>query len=174
MALTVENLRTKQWDKSNLWDIFIDGIEFSTEKWLPANDLEFVFHGIENGTMGETSVEFAQKATQPSMTLAYLDDENLTMTHALRTWQEYIISYDGVWVKPMNAEGVLKQMVITKTNHEKEAVTRINAFVFPTGAITYHGDSDGSLPIYSVTFNIAKAQILKAGNETKWELLQKQ
>jgi len=170
MALTVENLRTKQWDKSNLWDITLEGMEFADpSRWIPVNDMEIAFQGIENGTLGETGVEFAQKTTSPTLTLSYIDDENLTMTHALRTWQSYIISHDGVWVKPMNSAGVLKRLVINKLNSKKETTTTINTFVYPTGAISYHGDSDGSTPIYSVTFVVAKMGIKKSTKETFWE-----
>jgi len=162
MALTVENVRSKQWDKSNLWDIYIVGIDFSTKNWIPANDIEYTFHGIENGTVGETNVNFAKGHVKPTLTMSYMDDENLTMTHALREWQEHIVSKDGIYVKPIYADGVLKQMVLSKLNHKKEVVTNINAYIYPTGTISYHGDSDGSTPIYTVTFEVVKVSIEKA------------
>ncbi len=156
MALTVDNLRTKQWDKSNLWDVDIQGITFGGAKWLPANDVELVFHGIENGTLGDSGVEFAQKASHPSITMSYLDDENLSMTHSIRQWQEHIVSHDGIYVKPIESAGVLKHFTLKKLNHKRETVTTVNAMVYPSGSLNYHGDSDGSTPIYSVAFTVVK------------------
>ena len=125
------------------------GLE-STSGFFPANDLEIGFHGITNGQFG--NLEFAQSAVYPTLTLSYVDDEYLTTTFAFREWMSEIVSKNGLKVQPINSAG--KNIIINKLNSMRHVIDQYTFFAYPTGNITYHGDSDGSIPIYSVQFTV--------------------
>lgn len=156
MSLTVEKVRSPQWDKSNLWDIKIDGI-YGVKGFIPSIDIEFGFHGIQNGTVGNSSLEFAQTTTFPIFTMSYIDDEKLTFTKQLANWQSQIVSENGLVVQP--PETASKLILIEKLSSLRNVKETFTLKGFPTGQINYHGDSDGSAPVYSVQFTITGSDI---------------
>ena len=152
MSLTVENVRAPQWDKSNLWDVTVDGIEPIKGKVVPIIDIEIGFHGIQNATLPGTSLEFPQTSQFPILTISYIDDENLSFTKSLRKWVDEIVSENGLVVKPV--EQAKKHILFTKLNSLRTGKDRMSIWGYPSGQITYHGDSDGSLPVYSLQFTV--------------------
>lgn len=161
MPLTsIEQIRSVQWDKSNLWDIHIPAAIHPFDAWVPANDVEFGFRGIVNEAFGSASgLEFPKSTSYPTLTISYMDDEDLSMTMFLKEWQEGIVNVEGTMVKTVYDPDVSKTIIITKHNSKKENVLTINCLGYPTGQITYHGDSDGSTPIYSVQFTITASEV---------------
>jgi hypothetical protein len=160
MALvTVKGLRGIQWDKSNDWEITIEGFNFQNRGFFPANDFELTFFGVENEQVSSTGVEIPKNRTIPNVTLSYIDDENLTTTKFFTDWQRSLVSSDGYKVLPLMES--YKTIHIHKLNSMKEKIIYWKLKGFPTGNIQYHGDSDGSIPIYSINFTIV-------GGGLKW------
>lgn len=147
--INIESVRSIQWDKSNLWDVTIDGIK-NPNGWFPANDLELGFHGLTEGTYGALS--YAQGTTFPLLTMSYMDDEKLSVTLALKSWMSEIVSSNSLIVQP--PEKAKKAIIIKKLNSMRSVIKEFTIYAHPTGQITYHGDSDGSTPIYSLQFTI--------------------
>ena len=153
MALvTVKKLRGIQWDKSNNWEIILEGFNFQGRNFFPANDSELTFFGIENEGIGGTGIEMAKSRTIPNVTLSYIDDESMSTTKFFTNWQREIVSMDGYDVLPMSNSG--KFIHIYKLNSMKERTHYWRLLGFPTGNLQFHGDSDGSVPFYSVNFTI--------------------
>ncbi len=157
MALTVENVRASQWDKSNLWDVRIDGVDSLSGSVFPINDIEIGYHGIQNGTLSGTSLEFPQTATFPILTMSYMDDEDLSFTTGLREWIDEIVSKDGLVVQPV--EQAKKHIMFTKLSSLRTPINTEAIWAYPTGQLTYHGDSDGSVPIYSLQFTVVDSDL---------------
>ena len=151
--IDINSLIGFQWDKSNLWDIAIEDMKF--QSWgtgLPANDVQLGFFGIANEAIGSSGLDIPNTRTIPTLTLSYIDDEELTVTNFFKKWLQDMVSLDGVRVQTM--ETASKQIVLQKLKHDHSMsdVWVVNAF--PTGNLEYHGDSDGSVPIYSVAFTV--------------------
>ena len=155
--VTVTHLRKHQWDKSNNWDINVEGIFFGNSRVFPANDTELTFFGIENESIGSTGLEMAKTRTRPNVTLSYIDDENLSITKQFTDWQRTIVSMDGYEVLPLS--DACRFLNITKLNSMKEPLFKWRLKGYPTGTIQYHGDSDGSVPFYSVNFVITEGAL---------------
>jgi len=157
MALTIGNVRSSQWDKSNLWDVIIDGVPKLSGNVYPVIDIEIGYHGIQNGTISGTSLEFPQTTTFPILTMSYIDNENLDFTIGLREWVDTIVSKDGLVVQPV--EIAKKHIMFTKQNSLRSSKKTNAIWAYPTGQITYHGDSDGSLPVYSLQFTVVESDL---------------
>jgi len=155
-GLSVEDVRAVQWDKSNLWEIEIDGID-GVNSFIPANDIELGFNGISNGTINGTSLEFAQTTVHPTLTMSYMDDEELSFTTQLREWQGEIVSEDGLVVLPI--ELAKRAIIITKLSSLKLGGDKFTIHGYPSGSLSYHGESDGSAGVYSLTFTIIGSDV---------------
>jgi len=155
--VTVTNLRKQQWDKSNNWDIRVTDIKFGNSSVFPANDTELTFFGIENESIGSSGLEMVKTRTKPNITLSYIDDENLSITKQFTDWQRSLASMDGYEVLPLSHAG--RYIFITKLNSMKEPIFKWRLRGFPTGTLQYHGDSDGSVPFYSVNFVIIEGSL---------------
>lgn len=154
--VNIEQLRAIQWDKSNLWDIEIDGIQNSAG-FIPANDMELGFHGVTDGQYGAAS--FAQSTTYPVLTLSFMDDEKLSVVNQLRDWMSDIVDTTGLIVAPVNM--IKRAIIITKLTSTRTPVPggTMVLWAYPTGQISYHGDSDGSTPIYSLQFTVVGSDL---------------
>jgi len=150
--VTISELRKIQWDKSNLWEIKIDGFDFKNVDFFPANDTELTFFGIENGQIQSTGLEFVKTRTIPNVTLSYIDDETMSVTKFFTDWQREMVSMDGYDVLPLDE--CHKTLIITKVNSLNEKLYKWILNVYPTGNLQFHGESDGSLPFYSVNFTV--------------------
>jgi len=157
MALTIEQVRAPQWDKSNLWSVLIQGVATLRGGLFPINDIEIGYHGIQNGTLSGTSLEFAQTATFPILTMSYIDDQDLKFTKGLRKWMAEIVSEDGLVVQPI--EQAMKAIIFSKQGSLRFSEDDSAIWAYPTGQITYHGDSDGSSPIYSIQFTVVYSDL---------------
>ena len=151
--ITIETLRGIQWDKSNLWDIAIEGSPGAFNAWVPANDIQLGFFGVGTEQVGSSGLEIPYTRTIPTFNISYYDDEDLTMTDFFSTWLRQTISLNGYRVAHL--EDIQKYFVISKLNSKKEVIKTWTFQAFPTGNIEYHGDSDGSLPIYTLTFSVS-------------------
>ena len=150
---TVTDLRKIQWDKSNIWDVQIEDFKFDDGVlFFPGNDLEVTFFGVENESFGETGIEAPKKRSLPNVTLSFIDSENLTTLKYFTDWQRNLVSSDGYEVTPMNK--AYRILIVTKLNSMKQPLYKWVLRVFPTGNLQYHGDSDGSVPLYSVNFTV--------------------
>ena len=151
--VTVTKLRSVQWDKSNNWEIIIPSLNFNGKNtFFPANDTELTFFGIENLEISGTGISIPKSRTIPNVTLSYIDDETLSITKQITAWQKSIVSSDGYSVLPMNVAS--HDIFIYKLNSMKKRIAFWKLKGFPTGNLQYHGDSDGSIPIYSVNFSV--------------------
>lgn len=148
--VTVETLRGLQWDKSNLWDIFIDGNTF--QGMVPSNDISMGYFGIGTEGVGSSGLEIPASRTVPTFNLSYYDDEDLTMTKFFTAWLQSIASIDGFRYELL--ENIQKYIVVSKLDSTKQTTYDWLFQGYPTGTIEYHGDSDGSLPIYTLNFII--------------------
>ena len=149
--IDVESLRKIQWDKSNLWDIFIEGNSF--QGFVPANDISMGFFGVATEQMGASGLEFPANRTVPTFNLSYYDDENLTMTNFFSGWLHKTVSLDGYKYELL--ENIQRLIIVYKLNSKREVISSWSFHAFPTGNIEYHGDSDGSLPIYTINFIVS-------------------
>jgi len=159
--VSVEGLRGIQWDKSNQWDVRIDGLLLrnGSLKIFPANDLELTFFGIEEESIGSTGLSMPKTRTIPNITLSYIDTEIMEVTRFFTDWQRDIVSADGYEVLPQDE--AMKLIVISKLNSKKETIYSWSVWAYPTGNIQFHGDSDGSIPMYSVSLTVV-------GGSLKW------
>ena len=153
--INIENLRAVQWDKSNLWDITIDDMPTSPfTGWIPVNDVQLGFFGVSGESIGSTGLEIPYTRTVPTFNLSYYDDEELTITKFFTDWLKSMVSDDGYDV--MLLEDAQKKITIQKLNSVLDEATQTWIFnAYPTGNIEYHGDSDGSLSVYSLTFTVS-------------------
>ena len=155
--IDVESLRTIQWDKSNLWEIAIEDNTFLG--FVPSNDISMGFFGIGTEQVGASAIEIPASRTVPTFNLSYYDDEDLTQTNFFTEWLRSMVHIDGYRVNLL--ENVHKLITVSKLNSKRQIIWTWTFHAFPTGNIEYHGDSDGSLPIYTLNF------IVSAGS-MKW------
>ena len=155
--VTVETLREVQWDKSNLWDITIDGSPAEFNGWVPINDIQMGFFGVANEQAGSSGLEFPATRTVPTFNLSYYDDEQLSMTQWFATWLNQTVSLNGYRVAHL--EDIQRTFVVTKLNSMRQPIFTWTFQAFPTGNIEYHGDSDGSLSIYTLTFTVSAGSL---------------
>ena len=156
--IDVESLRDIQWDKSNLWEISIEDNTFLG--FVPSNDISMGFFGIGTEQVGSSAIEFPATRTVPTFNLSYYDDEDLTQTKFFTEWLRSMVSLDSYRVELL--ENAHKLITISKLNSKRQIIWEWVFHAFPTGNIEYHGDSDGSLPIYTLNF------IVSAGS-MKWK-----
>ncbi len=154
--INVETLRTIQWDKSNLWEISIEDSTF--DGWIPSNDITMGFFGIGTVPVGDSGLEIPATRTIPTFNLSYYDVEDLRMTKFFTEWLHTTSSLDGY--RYMLMENVHKQFIISKLNSKREIIYTWMFKAYPTGAIEYHGDSDGSLPIYTLNFTVTAGDMV--------------
>ena len=160
--VTVETLRQIQWDKSNLWDITIPGSPADFHAWIPINDLQMGFFGVTAEQAGSSGLEFPATRTVPTFNLSYYDNENLSMTHWFSKWLKQTVSLDGYRVAHL--ESIQRDIIVTKLNSMREPIYTWSFKAFPTGNIEYHGDSDGSLSIYTLTFTVSAGELIWKDN----------
>ena len=153
--LTIEHLRSKQWDKTNLWELNIDG---KTGISCPAISVEIGFQGGEGGNMGDTSLLYPKNTTYPIMSITYVDTEDLDFTNYFRKWFKQIYKQNNFSITPIN--DAVRDCIVMKLNSMKIPTQEWTLRIYPIGQITYQGDSDGSsTPTYSLQFVVAAGDI---------------
>lgn len=153
--LTVTELQFVQWDKSNLWDINLDG---KSGVKCPAIQVELGFLGGESTTLGDTALSYPKTTVYPTLTITYLDNEWLDFTTYLRDWYKKISKTDNFNITPIS--DCVKPCIISKLNSMKIPLDTWVLQIYPTGQVTYQGDSDGGMtPTYTVEFVVAGGEI---------------
>lgn len=145
----VENLKTVEWAKSYLWDIkFENGpehIEF--DDWFPAIDVEEPLTQLETYQItGFLSNYFVPKSTAAfELRITFYDDYLHTVKEWLREWVNDIILGNGEYVATLGDEGVVKLVHIEKLSPQREQISMKSYWVYPTGQMMFHGDSNSGL-----------------------------
>ena len=154
-----------QWDKSNLWDISIEGLNFHS--WptmypvgtgMPANDIQLNFFGVLMESIGNTGLSIPYGSSWPTLSLSFIDDEQLTVFDFFKSWMYSMApTIDGYRATLLNETS--KSIVVSKLNHQQKVERAWTFRAFPTGGIEYHGDSSGDIKIYTINFNIVSGNL---------------
>lgn len=155
--ITLERLRTVQWDKSNKWDFELEGLNEQFGGWTSATSLEIGFFGVVTEALGSTGTEYISGHTYPTLTISYVDSEDLKVTNYLTQWMKDCVSMDGYEV--LTVDQAAKHFTVTKTLSTNAPTARWQGKVIPSGNITYTGDSDGSVPIYQINFMVVAGSV---------------
>lgn len=152
--ITTEFMRGEniQWDSSNKWDFELQGLNDLFEGWVSATSLELGFWGITTEGVGSSGADYISGHTYPTLTLSYLDPEDLRVTNYFTEWIAEMASHDGYEVQMVSEAA--RQFDIHKTDSTNESRYIWTGKVIPTGNVTYTGDSDASVPMYQIQFTV--------------------
>lgn len=157
--LTTEFMRAEniQWDSSNKWDIELDGLNEKFGGWAPVTSLELGFWGITTEGVGSSGTDYISGHTYPTFTMSYVEPEELSVTKFLTGWISEMVSHDGYEVQMVSEAA--KRINIYKTDSTNETRYIWTGMVIPTGNVTYNGDSDASVPMYQIQFNVVAGSL---------------
>lgn len=150
----IEKLRSVNWDKGNLWEISFPEIE-DKFGFVPVNDVEINFGAISFEAFSDTYFEYPTGRTTQSLSLSFLDNVNLDFLMFLKDWKDKVVPKNLDYVYAIN--DAKKLIIINKLDQEKNKLLTFSCYVIPNSDITYHGESDGNIPQYTITFNITTA-----------------
>jgi len=155
--ITIERIRTVQWDKSNKWEFELEGLNEKFGGWTSTTSLEIGFFGVTTEALGSTGTEYISGHTYPTLTISYVDSEDLKITQFFTKWMQDCVSEDGYEVETV--ADAAKDFNVFKTLSTNETKHTWQGKVIPSGNITYTGDSDGSVPIYQVNFMVVAGSL---------------
>ena len=141
-----------QWDSSNKWDFELDGLNALFGGWVSTTSIELGFWGTTTESVGSSGVDYISGRTYPTLTLSYLDPEDLRVTKFFSSWVKDMVSQDGYEVQMVSQAA--KAFSIHKTDSTNQSIQIWKGKVIPNGNVTYTGDSDASIPMYQITFTV--------------------
>jgi len=153
--ININNLRSVNWDKGNLWEIKFPEIE-SIFGFVPVNDVEINFGSAEVSDYDGTPYEFLSGRTKPNLTISFIDNVNLDFLSFLKDWLDEIAPKDLNYVYAIN--DAKKLIIIKKIDQENKELRTYSFYVIPNSDIIYHGESDGNIPQYTISFSIISSK----------------
>lgn len=155
--LMTSHLKKYIWEYSNDWDFLFEGLDDFFDGWIPATSVELGFYGVTTEALGSSGVEYPVGNTKPTLTISYIDTEELVVTRFFTEWFASTVSQDGYEVQlPTDAAKEFKVRKLLTTNKTKYIWT---GKVIPSGSITYAGDTDASVPAYQVSFVVIQGSM---------------
>ena len=148
--LTIEKLRSVNWDLGNLWDVKFPFLELNG--FTPAVDVEMNLGGINQTTYGNINYQGLGYRTQPTLSLTVFDDENNTLFTKLKEWYDEISPYTMEYVYAI--DDAKKTIILNKLDKSKNVVKTYTLEVVPQGDLSYHGTSDGTPNPITLSFLI--------------------
>ncbi len=155
--ITLHRMRSIQWDASNKWEFELDGLENLFGGFTSATTLELGFFGVTNESLGSSNIEYISGRTLPTLTISYVDSEDLKVTRFITEWMASCVSQDGYEVALV--EDASKKFTVHKLKSTGKSVYKWIGKVIPSGNIIYNGDTDGSVPNYQVTFSVVAGSL---------------
>ncbi len=155
MALiTLQSLTKFQWDKSNLWDVTIAGMNFHAfpTQSFASTTVELDFFGVTLESIGNTGLSMAYGSSWPTFNLTFVDDEELTTLSFFKDWIFGMATLDGYASQVLSV--AKKTVTLTKHKHDLTNARTWTFDVIPSGAIQYQGESDGAIKQYTINFNV--------------------
>lgn len=151
----VNQLRSVNWGGTWLWDIKFEDMPAPFHDWFPAQDIEENVYSLESRQIEgyNSTYKIPKSTTVFDLKITFIDDELNTALRWLTVWVNSVILGGGTYVRPLDE--VVRQVTIMKLTPDKVPVQTVSYYVYPEGAIYFHGTSDSGVPQYSVDFVIA-------------------
>lgn len=153
--LTIETLRSTLFDKANLWEIIVFDENFPDGKLSSTvNDVEINWGQIEYETLDGTPYQFPSGRSAPTLTISWYQDVDLSFIDYYLKWFEEIAPYIQTNIAPITE--ITKTITVNKLDYDRESkIATFSFLVVPSSDIIYHGESDGNIPVQTLSFNIA-------------------
>lgn len=154
----LEAFRRIEWARSWTWDIQFEdkSIPGPFNQWFPATEVEEGLYNLEAypvpGVIG--TYEIPKSWVMLSLSITFIDSAYLDLENWLVNWVNTTIFGGGRYVAPLNE--CLKKVNILKLTGKKEIVSASSYLVFPTGPLSYSGNSTADVITHQVEFRIAK------------------
>ena len=154
----VEDVRSKEWSKSWLWDVrFKNGPTYFND-WFPATTCKlnrFTCNPNDFGAFIETYA-FPISTTYFTIDLDFIDSYKLHVQKWISSWVNDEIFGGGEYVGVL--EEIVKQLDFVLVDTQHKPLDSIESYyVFPTGSLFYSGNSESSFIGDSLSFVIAGA-----------------
>ena len=159
----VDQMQQVEWSRSFLWDVkFYPGKTFSKKAngidlntWFPATSVEENVWTLDthpfNG--GNSTFEIPKSTTLFNLKISFVDDVHLTVEKFITSWvNDEIFGTPGA---TQCLEEACKKVDVVKLTNKNEIVSMHSYWVFPKGAMNYHGTSDSAVLSDDIEFIIA-------------------
>ena len=154
-ALTKSQVRAISWGATYLWDIRFPDAPAPFNQWFPATDVEENLATLNTKPLELfiSTYEIPLSTTLFDLKITFTDDVKHTIEGWISSWINTDILNDGSGITPL--ADCCKLVQLTKTNFQKEILKSASYWVFPKGALYFHGTSDASAVSNMVEFVIA-------------------
>ena len=160
MVLTLSQISSKEWSRSDKWDVRFktgDGPEGFTD-WLPATDLTVPIGNISSFDFasGHRTLAIPKALDYPDITMTLIDDENRSIKKFLRKWARDTFPNDN-GVKYLT--DIVKTLEVAPLTLQNEVVEHEKYIVFLNGSMaSVYGSTEGTMS-YPISLKIVGIDI---------------
>jgi len=159
MAITLDNLKSVKWARTNLWEIqFISSngpsVPAQFSSWFPASNVKQNLWTLNHETfnIGNTTVSIPLNTTEFTVEVTFFDDVTLSVHNWMTDWVNNTIlkSYGTQTLDKVGNTINIKKL----SPDRRTPVSELSFLVYPRGSFEWTGDSEPAPLTNSVEFAI--------------------
>lgn len=155
MVLTLNHVNSKEWARSDKWDVRFRGGQGPTDytDWLPATQVTTPLFNIQSFEFnsGHRTFSIPKALDYPSVSMTLYDDEDRTIKRYLREWCKQMFPSSG-GLKYLTE--VVRVLEVTQLNAQNVGIETETFLVYPEGSVASSLSSESGILSYPVSFKV--------------------